>query len=231
MLRNVAADRDTFGPRLKFERECRGVALKDIAAATKIKESLFVGLERNDFSNWPQGIFRRAHLCAYVSAIGLPPQPVLAEYLRLFPEDRPVDQSDNVEVHHPTGGHRSEETARPTHLRPRLEDRIWVVWFDLSAVCLISSILAGIGGIALWPAMALVGLGYSATGNACFAQSIGTYVQQWINALVRTRRPIQTTTKTPPKEVQPIASTRTRNGASQGDMSRERDVESRRASA
>src|SRR6266436_862894 len=122
-MKSVKANRDTFGPRLRVERERRGISLKNVAESTKIKESLFVELERNDFSNWPQGIFRRAHLSAYASAIGLPPQSVLAEHLRLFPEDRPVDQFDTVEVHHATGGCRAEQTPKPTPLRSRLTDR------------------------------------------------------------------------------------------------------------
>src|SRR5258706_9510862 len=96
--RRMQADRDTFGPRLRLERERRGIELKAIADATKIKESLFAELERNDFSKWPQGIFRRAHLCAYVSAIGLPSQAVLAEFLQLFPESPPIQPCDSHEA-------------------------------------------------------------------------------------------------------------------------------------
>jgi transcriptional regulator with XRE-family HTH domain len=219
----VKADRDTFGPRLRVERERRGISLKNIAESTKIKESLFVELERNDFSKWPQGIFRRAHLCAYVSAIGLPPQPILTEYLRLFPEECPADPSDHVEV--------AEQTPEPGRFAPPLVDRVWVVFFDLAAVCLMSSMLAAIVDMNLWPAIALVGLAYSAIGSACFAQSIGTYVQCRMNAILQTRGRPQTVLKTPLREVQLIASTRTPSSFSQGDTNREREVEARRASA
>jgi transcriptional regulator with XRE-family HTH domain len=220
----VKADRDTFGPRLKVERERRGISLKNIAESTKIKESLFVELERNDFSKWPQGIFRRAHLCAYVSAIGLPPQSILAEYLRLFPEDCPADPPEQVEV--------TEQTLKPSRLAPPPVDRVWVVFFDLAAVCLMSSILAAIVDMNLWPAIALVGLAYSAIGGACFAHSIGTHVQHRMNAILQTRGRPQTPLKTPPvREVQLIASTRTPSRFSQGATNREREVEARRASA
>jgi transcriptional regulator with XRE-family HTH domain len=228
----VKADRDAFGPRLRFERERRGIALKDIAASTKIKESLFLELERNDLSHWPEGIFRRSHLCAYASAIGLPPQQVLAEYLRLFPEECPVDRSENPEVNDATGVRQAEETLTPSRVRSRgVTDRAWVVSFDLAAVCLMSSILAGLVGMNLWPTVALVGLVYCAMGSVCFAQSPGTYVQHRIDAILETRSRSHTTVKTPLREVPSIASKRTRSPFSQSNANREAEVEDRRASA
>ena len=78
---------ETFGARLKAERERRGISLKSIAASTKIKQSLLADLERDDVSKWPQGIFRRAFLREYAASIGLAPEPIVAEFVRLFPED------------------------------------------------------------------------------------------------------------------------------------------------
>jgi hypothetical protein len=83
--------RHSFGSRLKAERERRGIALKSIAASTKIKESLFADLERGDVSKWPDGIFRRSFVREYAASIGLSPEPVVAEFLRVFAE-------------HPAGG-------------------------------------------------------------------------------------------------------------------------------
>src|ERR1700730_12743016 len=140
----MKADRDSFGPRLKSERERRGITLKDIAESTKIKESLFAELERSDFSRWPQGIFRRAHLCDYVSAIGLPTQPILAEYLRLFPEESPVDQSEDLKATDAIGKPQAGQGGRSATSAPPLADRAWILCFDLAAVCLISSMVAGI---------------------------------------------------------------------------------------
>ena len=84
----VDSDRDTFGPHLRQQRESRGLTLKAIADSTKIRESLLAALERNDVSQWPEGIFRRAFLREYAAAIGLPPEPLVAEFSRLFAEDR-----------------------------------------------------------------------------------------------------------------------------------------------
>src|SRR5438874_4828140 len=185
----MKADRDTFGPRLRLERERRGIALKNIAAATKIKESLFAELERGDVSKWPQGIFRRAHLCAYVSAIGLPTQPILTEFLRLFPsEDADADAvkaADRTEAppsqaHVPT----AVRAIAPPRAAPGLADRLWIAGFDLAAVCLVTSIVAATTGISLWVAAAFVAAGYSAVGAACFARSMGGHVQHRIRGIV-----------------------------------------------
>lgn len=84
------SSRAAFGPRLRAHRERRGITLESIAENTKIKLSLLAGLERSDFSQWPRGIFRRAYVREYVVAIGLDPQPLLAEFIHLFPENGPA---------------------------------------------------------------------------------------------------------------------------------------------
>ena len=187
----MQADRDTFGPRLRLERERRGITLKHIAESTKIKESLFAELERGDVSKWPQGIFRRAHLCAYVSAIGLPSQPILSEFLQLFPDEHLVDQADPLRT---PGASTSTDTqteagqATPLVQRdPSLADRTWVVFFNLAAICLIASIVAAASGFNLYLAVALVGLAYFAVGSACYAGSVGGEIQNRIRRFVRSR--------------------------------------------
>jgi len=77
----------TFGRRLRDQREHQGVTLEAIAATTKIKASLLADLERGDVSAWPKGIFRRAFVRGYATAIGAAPEPVVAEFARLFPDE------------------------------------------------------------------------------------------------------------------------------------------------
>ncbi len=79
------SDRDTFGPRLRAERERRGISLETIASVTKVGGDLWDGLERNDFSRWPSGIFARAFVRDYARAIGLDSDEVVDEFCRLFP--------------------------------------------------------------------------------------------------------------------------------------------------
>jgi hypothetical protein len=79
----------SVGAMLKAERAKRGVHLDDVAASTKIPRSLLEALERDDLSRWPKGVYRRSFFRAYVSALGLAPDPLTAEFLRLFPDEAP----------------------------------------------------------------------------------------------------------------------------------------------
>jgi cytoskeletal protein RodZ len=77
---------ESFGARLRQRREEQGIALITIADETKIKVSLLEGLERDDVSRWPSGIFRRAYIRAYAHAIGLDPDVVLRDFLEVHGE-------------------------------------------------------------------------------------------------------------------------------------------------
>ena len=77
---------ETFGARMREQRERQQVALSTIAEQTKIKVSLLEAMERDDVSHWPSGIFRRAFIRAYAHAIGLEPDAVVREFLELYPD-------------------------------------------------------------------------------------------------------------------------------------------------
>lgn len=79
------SDRETFGPRLRSERERRGITLETIALVTNVSVELWQGLERNDFSRWPSGIFARAFMRDYAKAVGLDADETVDEFCRLFP--------------------------------------------------------------------------------------------------------------------------------------------------
>jgi hypothetical protein len=76
----------SFGTRLRLQREEQQIPLATIAQKTKIKLSLLEGLERDDVSRWPSGIFRRSYFRAYAGAIGLDPDHSLREFQALYPE-------------------------------------------------------------------------------------------------------------------------------------------------
>jgi len=78
--------RESLGRRLRRERERRDISLASIAAETKIASPLLEALERDDFSHWPPGIFRRSFVRAYANAIGVDAEAVVDEFLERFPE-------------------------------------------------------------------------------------------------------------------------------------------------
>jgi transcriptional regulator with XRE-family HTH domain len=79
------SEQEAFGPRLRRERERRGISLEHIAALTNVGIDLWIGLEKNDFSQWPGGLFARAFVRDYANVIGLDADEVVADFCRLFP--------------------------------------------------------------------------------------------------------------------------------------------------
>ena len=56
---------DSLGARLRAERLRRNVSIASIAESTKILGALLEGLEHDDVSRWPSGLYRRAFIRAY----------------------------------------------------------------------------------------------------------------------------------------------------------------------
>lgn len=78
----------SFGSRLRSYRQWRGIDLDTIAQSTKIRVGLFEALERDDTSQWPSGIYRRAFIRAYATAVGLDPESTVSEFLERFPDPK-----------------------------------------------------------------------------------------------------------------------------------------------
>jgi transcriptional regulator with XRE-family HTH domain len=130
-----------FGSKLRMQRERQGISLASIAESTKIKLSLLDGLERGDVKQWPRGLFRRAYLRDYAAAIGIPAEPLIAEFTRHFPEDGP-----------PVNPAMLAEAAEPLRLSfPSAAETGPVRWFEpLSGAMAELLLVAAIGlGLAL----------------------------------------------------------------------------------
>src|SRR5215218_8497389 len=84
----------TLGADLRRERERRGLALRTISENTKVSIALLEGLEADDISRWPGGIFRRAFVRTYAQCVGLDPDMVM----RRFEEQFPADGAHRVEA-------------------------------------------------------------------------------------------------------------------------------------
>jgi transcriptional regulator with XRE-family HTH domain len=79
------SERDTFGPRLRRERERRGISLDSIVTLTNVSLELWEGFESGDLSRWPTGLYARAFVRDYAKAVGLDPDEVVDDFCRLFP--------------------------------------------------------------------------------------------------------------------------------------------------
>src|SRR5436309_1619316 len=106
---------ESFGARLRRQREQQQIALASIAAQTKINVSLLEGLERDDVSHWPAGIFRRAFIRGYAHAIGLDADAVVREFLELHPD--PVGEIASISAPSMIAAGESDTHPPPTRLR------------------------------------------------------------------------------------------------------------------
>jgi transcriptional regulator with XRE-family HTH domain len=168
---------ETLGRRLKQERERRGILLETIAASTKISRSLLADLERDDVSKWPHGIFRRAFVREYAASIGLPPEPVVEEFGRIFPEEQPAP------------GKRRAEGEPARDLRLTFADggrapltivaaRIVLAVLEASAILGVTRILAPFTGMNFWTFCGTASLTYYALAAACCGR---TPVAWWMH--------------------------------------------------
>jgi transcriptional regulator with XRE-family HTH domain len=76
---------ETFVTRLRRYRQRNQVSLEEIAQQTNVKQELLEALESNDLSEWPRGLYARAWIRAYATAVGLDPVDTVDEFCRLFP--------------------------------------------------------------------------------------------------------------------------------------------------
>ncbi len=86
---------DDFGAKLRQARERRGISLRQIAASTRIAAAALEGLERNDISKLPGGIFSRAFVRSYALEVGLDPDQTVNEFLERF-DQQPAPTAQSI---------------------------------------------------------------------------------------------------------------------------------------
>src|SRR6185437_15269151 len=96
----------TLGSWLRRERERRGVTLAKISEETKVAVPLLEGLEADDLSRWPGGIFRRAFTRSYATAIGVDPDLVV----KRLEEEHPSEDAAQAATGTPATPARSAAT-------------------------------------------------------------------------------------------------------------------------
>jgi len=192
---------ESFGKWLRHERERRQISLESVADRTKINIGLLKGLERDDLSRWPSGLFRRSFIRAYANATGLDEESIVLEFQERFPE--PDQSSKQLFGAQPKahGEERRHETsssqlrlsladdAQPMfyelreHFLPRCQAVVW----DLTVVAVIGAILVGFGA-AFWMSLAAATVGYYGLAVLLFGNTAGATLS------ARTRRPSSTAT-------------------------------------
>lgn len=175
----LMSERDTFGPRLRSERERRGISLDTIVTVTKVSADLWVGLERNDFSKWPSGIFARAFVRDYAKAVGLDSDEIVDEFCRLFPQGdrrtgRIIQAQAEIIGHDPAavedaglvpsaGDRRSiarDRNALARARRIRLAPRAVAATLDIACTMSVAALGSALAGAGLWGSVGVTALFY-----------------------------------------------------------------------
>lgn len=186
------SDRDTFGPRLRRERERRGITLETIAVVTKVGVDLWDGLERNDFSRWPSGIFARAFVRDYARAVGLDSDEIVDEFCRLFPigdrratriikaqaelighDPAPLDEPALLP---PEGDRRASAAATRDAARARwirLTPRIVAAAIDIACTASVATLAAVLTGTDFWASAGVAAVFYYGAATIATGASPG----------------------------------------------------------
>ncbi len=168
------SEQHTFGPRLRREREKRGISLDALATATKVGADLWEALERNDLSRWPSGIFARAFVRDYAKVVGLDAEETVDEFCRLFPNGdrravRLIKAQAELIGHSPSGldephwlppggDRRAGATTPPEYLR--IAPRVISAIVDVVCVLIIAAAFRYVFHTAFWGSVGFTALVY-----------------------------------------------------------------------
>lgn len=185
------SDRETFGPRLRSERERRGISLETIASVTKVGADLWEGLERNDFSRWPTGIFARAFVRDYAKAVGLDADEIVDEFCRLYAigdrrSERVIRAQGALIGHHvsldgsmvpQTGDRRAAARVKHEQARARrirLAPRAVAAGVDTSMAVFVATGVSLALNTGFWTTAAAVGFAYYGVSTIVLGTTPGT---------------------------------------------------------
>jgi hypothetical protein len=182
---------DDLGAWLRRERERAGVSLEAIATRTKVAKSLLEGLERNDVSRWPAGIFRRSFVRGYAAGVGLDPDYVVALFLRAYPDPvstGPIAVGSGPASSRAASGSRPEASLRLT-LAPEVSRwqealaRLGAASTDLMAPITLALPSGLLGGLSLfWIVLAVVAVLYLTVGTLVLGTTPGLWMVQRVGS-------------------------------------------------
>lgn len=127
---------ESFGARLKREREKKGVTLDDISVTTKIGTRMLRALEDEHFDQLPGGIFNKGFVRAYARHLGMDEEQAIADYL--------VASGETPAAPKP-GAEPTEVRIREVKTEPSAEESAGLPWGILAIALLLVAF-----GFAAW---------------------------------------------------------------------------------
>ncbi|MBU6146659.1 MAG: DUF4115 domain-containing protein [Actinomycetales bacterium] len=70
----------TFGSRLQQAREARGLSMADVAAATRLRQTVLARIEAEDIAALGAEVYAVGYIRAYANVVGCEPAPLIADY-------------------------------------------------------------------------------------------------------------------------------------------------------
>jgi hypothetical protein len=193
------SEKDTFGPRLRSERERRGISIETIVTVTKVGADLWLGLERNDFSKWPSGIFARAFVRDYAKAVGLDADDIVDEFCRLFPQgDRRAARIIKAQaemIGHspgavedpslvPRGGDRRaathERKSQARARRLRMAPRTVAAAIDIACTASLAALGPTFAGAGFWASAGVAAIVYYSLSTILSGASLGSHAVDFL---------------------------------------------------
>jgi transcriptional regulator with XRE-family HTH domain len=167
--RELMNEPTTLGAYLRRERERRGLALRTISETTKVSIGLLEGLEADNISRWPGGIFRRAFVRSYAECVGLDPDDVAKRFERQHaPAEPEVTAVDNPAVSASLGAAPARAATSRSPAPPQRARTLGTA-ADLTVAIVLAFGSAAAGSRLLWPVLliaAYYAIGILLTGTS-----------------------------------------------------------------
>jgi cytoskeleton protein RodZ len=103
---------ESFGAKLRREREQRKMTLEDVSLSTKIATRHLCALEEDKFDQLPGGIFNKGFVRAYAHHLGIDEQQAVADYLEASGANQPPTQPETPPILIPINEERREAGVR-----------------------------------------------------------------------------------------------------------------------
>jgi cytoskeleton protein RodZ len=129
---------ESFGARLKREREQRKITLDDIALATKIGTRFLAALEEERFDQLPGGIFNKGFVRAYARHLGIDENQAIADFVAASAPSLPETPPQETPV-------LAAMAVRVPESKRKNRDNDGIPWGIVAFVLLIAAF-----GFALW---------------------------------------------------------------------------------
>lgn len=151
----------SLGTWLRKERERRGITLKTISDQTKVAVPLLEGLEADNLTRWPDGIYRRAFVRAYATTVGLDCDEVARRFEEEHggnaetPEDSEGAPATAVSTQSPGGPvpPGPVPSAAPAWQALSKRSRVLGTLADLTVALVLALASAAAGSRLLWPVL------------------------------------------------------------------------------